>query len=177
MRNKDVGYYEALPYRIELTFDPGDQVWFARYPELPGCKAHGRTQEEALTAGNEIKSTWIETALEKGESIPEPLPDPTFSGRFVARLPRALHERAAHVAETNGVSLNTYVVEAIAEAVERSGQENLIARVVDSLQKALPQAGAFAWHNPDTARRLQEGGTSEELEEESEPILIRGEEE
>ena len=45
MHKKDLTYYEALPYRVDLYFDQDDCVWIARYPELPGCIAHGNTKE------------------------------------------------------------------------------------------------------------------------------------
>ena len=41
-------------------------------PELPGCVAHGDTQESALKAVDEAVELWIETAREFGDPIPEP---------------------------------------------------------------------------------------------------------
>ena len=41
-------------------------------PELPGCMADGKTPEEAVKQAQVVIDLWIETALEDGESIPEP---------------------------------------------------------------------------------------------------------
>ena len=39
---------------------------------LPGCAAHGVSQEEALSNAQEAIGLWIETAQEFGEPVPEP---------------------------------------------------------------------------------------------------------
>ena len=44
----------------------------AEVPELPGCAAHGTTQEAALANAQEAIALWIETAKEFGDPIPEP---------------------------------------------------------------------------------------------------------
>ncbi|MGD0693435.1 MAG: type II toxin-antitoxin system HicB family antitoxin [Terriglobia bacterium] len=47
--------------------------WFgAEGPELPGCTAHGETQEAAHAPANEAVQLWFDTAREFGDSIPEP---------------------------------------------------------------------------------------------------------
>ncbi|MCA1598361.1 MAG: type II toxin-antitoxin system HicB family antitoxin [Chloroflexi bacterium] len=62
--------YMALPYRIELV--PGDGGWFVAIPDLPGCMSQGRTPDEALQMIREAQELWLEGALAKGVSIPEP---------------------------------------------------------------------------------------------------------
>ena len=44
----------------------------AEVPELPGCAAHGPTQEAALASAQEAILLWIGTAKEFGDPIPEP---------------------------------------------------------------------------------------------------------
>jgi predicted RNase H-like HicB family nuclease len=133
MHKKDLNYYEALPYRVDLYFDQEDQVWVARYPELPGCLAHGNTKEEALINGDEMKLLWLETAIKNGDMIPEPQPEPSYSGKFVLRLPKTLHEHAAQAAEQEGVSLNQYLVSTIAMKL---GAEGLFNRLLEKLRWA-----------------------------------------
>ena len=41
-------------------------------PELPGCMAHGDTQEAALRHVNQAMELWIDTAKEFGDPIPKP---------------------------------------------------------------------------------------------------------
>jgi predicted RNase H-like HicB family nuclease len=43
-----------------------------KFPELPGCAAHGNSPDKALKNCNEAIRLWIETAKEFGRTIPEP---------------------------------------------------------------------------------------------------------
>jgi predicted RNase H-like HicB family nuclease len=59
-------------YEIILYWSDEDQVFVAEVPELPGCMAHGNTQEVALTNVKEAIQLWIDTANEFGDTVPEP---------------------------------------------------------------------------------------------------------
>lgn len=59
-------------YSIFIKYDPIDKIFVASVPELPGCMAHGDTKEQALKEIEVAKELWIETALEDGQTIPEP---------------------------------------------------------------------------------------------------------
>jgi predicted RNase H-like HicB family nuclease len=41
-------------------------------PELPGCAAHGATQQDALLNAQDAIRLWIDTAKEFGDPVPEP---------------------------------------------------------------------------------------------------------
>ncbi|MGH2412256.1 MAG: type II toxin-antitoxin system HicB family antitoxin [Microcystaceae cyanobacterium] len=59
-------------YEIIIYWSEVDQVFIAEVPELPGCMAHGNTQEIALAHIKEAMQLWIDTAQEFGDPIPEP---------------------------------------------------------------------------------------------------------
>lgn len=59
-------------YEIILYWSNEDGVFIAEVPELPGCMAHGGTQEEALQNINDAMGLWIDTAKEFGDPVPEP---------------------------------------------------------------------------------------------------------
>ena len=59
-------------YEVIIYWSEEDQVCVAEVPELPGCMAHGVTQEEALRNVKEAIQLWIDTAKESGDPIPEP---------------------------------------------------------------------------------------------------------
>ena len=59
-------------YEIIRYWSNADDACRAEVPELPGCMAHGRTQETALREVNEAMRLWIETAREGGDPVPEP---------------------------------------------------------------------------------------------------------
>ena len=59
-------------YEIILYWSSADDAFVAEVPELPGCMAHGDTQEAALNNVNQAIGLWVETAQEFGDPIPEP---------------------------------------------------------------------------------------------------------
>ena len=59
-------------YEIILFWSKEDNAFVADVPELPGCMAHGDTQEEALRNVQAAMSGWVEVAQELGRSVPEP---------------------------------------------------------------------------------------------------------
>ena len=58
-------------YEIILYWSDEDHVFVAEVPELPGCMAHGDTQELALTNAQQAIQLWIDTAREFGDPVPE----------------------------------------------------------------------------------------------------------
>ena len=59
-------------YPIIMYWSDEDDCYITSVPDLPGCMADGKTPEEAMKNTQVIIKEWIETALEDGETIPEP---------------------------------------------------------------------------------------------------------
>jgi predicted RNase H-like HicB family nuclease len=59
-------------YEIIMYWSNDDHVFIADVPELPGCMAHGTTQEKALKNIQQAINLWIDTAKETGEEVPQP---------------------------------------------------------------------------------------------------------
>ena len=59
-------------YEIILYWSDEDRVFVAEVPELPGCMAHGKTQETALRNAKQAIRLWIDTAKEFGDPVPVP---------------------------------------------------------------------------------------------------------
>jgi antitoxin HicB len=108
--------YLAKPYAGELIRNE-DGTWYARVVELKGCMTEGDTEEEALEALDDAIKGWLEVSIEDKEPIPEPLESRSFSGEFVVRVPRTMHRDLAKRAEIEGVSLNQFVLSALAKEV------------------------------------------------------------
>lgn len=62
-------------YEVIIYWSNEGQIFVAEVPELPGCMAHGDTQELALAHVNEAIQLWIDTAKEFGHPVPEPKGD------------------------------------------------------------------------------------------------------
>ena len=69
---KNLEYYMALPYRLEIIPDSIEGGYGARYPELPGCITCANTMEKVITNAQDAKREWLVAALEDGMPIPEP---------------------------------------------------------------------------------------------------------
>ena len=104
--------YLKLPYHIVIQYitDESDSYYYATVREFDGCMSHGETYEEAFKNIQEAMTGWIEAKLENGFSVPEPIEESQYSGKFVLRIPKTLHARLALEAEKEGVSLNQYAL-------------------------------------------------------------------
>ena len=118
---KQIEYYATLPYQIVIqTLDDGHGVYYvARVIELPDLSMTGATPEEALAKLESVKREWIETNMELGNKMPEPLQSYKYSGNIVLRIPSSLHETLTKIAQLEGVSLNQYMVAALSRTVGR----------------------------------------------------------
>ena len=116
MAKKGMEYYMNLPYTITLRRGAGDgeEYWVARVLELPHCMTHGTTPEEALRDIEDAKREWLKSNLEAGLPIPEPT---RFTGQYHLRMPPSLHEALARKSESEDVSLNQFMITALARAV------------------------------------------------------------
>src|SRR5579872_6897475 len=85
-------------------------------PDLPGCMADGETVEEALSEVESAMKSWIETAKNFGDSIPEPGISTKYSGQWRLRIPKSLHAALTLRAKLEGVSLNMLAATFLAEA-------------------------------------------------------------
>ena len=59
-------------YEIIIYWNAENGIFVAEIPELPGCMAHGDTQEEALANAKTAAQLWIDTAAEFGDPVPAP---------------------------------------------------------------------------------------------------------
>jgi predicted RNase H-like HicB family nuclease len=59
-------------YEVIIYWSDDDQAFVAEAAELPGCSAHGPTQEAALASAQEAIRLWIDTANEFGDPVPKP---------------------------------------------------------------------------------------------------------
>ena len=59
-------------YSMVIQWSERDNAYIVTVPELPGCKTHGSTYEEAVRNGQEAIETWIDGNRAFGLPIPEP---------------------------------------------------------------------------------------------------------
>ena len=109
--------YMKLPYNyiVKPVQDESGSYYHASILEFSGCQSTGDTFQDAYSGLQEAMEGWIETKLENGFPIPEPIEDEKYSGKFVLRLPKSLHKHLAIEAEKEGVSLNQYALYKLAQ--------------------------------------------------------------
>ncbi len=115
-RSVDPADYLKKPYsRVVVPEEDGS--FRAEMQEFPGCIVLANTVAKAYAKLEDTAWSWLEAALEKGQSIPEPMESIGFSGKLVLRLPKSLHKKAARAAEHDGISLNQFIVSSLAEHI------------------------------------------------------------
>ena len=139
---KGIEYYMKLPYSILLheVEDEGEKYWIADVTELPGCKSHGSTVEEAVKSVEEAKKDWILDSLKEGEEVPTPVERDRYSGRMLVRMSRSLHRSLALIADTEKLSLNQLIVTMRAK---EAGRLNVLNRVEDKAHNLLDKIDKF----------------------------------
>jgi predicted RNase H-like HicB family nuclease len=55
-----------------IEWDQDDRIFVVTVPELPGCRTHGRTYEEAVRQAQDAIESWIDAAEAEGAPIPAP---------------------------------------------------------------------------------------------------------
>ncbi len=66
----DQNQYEH--YSMVVEWESEGEVYVVTVPELPGCRTHGETRQEAVLHGSEVIELWIDTMRDLGRPIPAP---------------------------------------------------------------------------------------------------------
>ena len=124
--SKDLKYYLELNYPYQITkIDETDGGGFLiEVPMLKGCMSDGETVEEAYNNLEEAKKEWLSYMLENNLPIPEPAAKTNYSGKFVVRIPKTLHQIISEQSKREGLSLNQYVANILAYA---AGERHALA--------------------------------------------------
>jgi antitoxin HicB len=110
----------TLPYSVivrPLTAEEGGG-YLAEFPDVAGCYGDGETPEEAIREAELALESWLKTAQEFKDHVPEPKEN--YSGQWRLRVPKSLHADLAHRAKYEKVSLNTLVTTILAEYIGHS---------------------------------------------------------
>ena len=104
----EVKDYMKLPYTrlVQDMNDESGHYFYGRILELDGCQTTADTLEELYNDLNDIMESYLEIKIENHLPIPIPETTDKYSGKFLVRLPKSLHQRLAIEANKEGVSLN-----------------------------------------------------------------------
>ena len=70
---RNLAMAETIKYSFEVRplSDEDGKGYLVTFPDLPGCMSDGETIEEAIANAMDAEHSWIETAREFGDVIPE----------------------------------------------------------------------------------------------------------
>jgi antitoxin HicB len=144
--------YLEEPYARMLIPDEHG-MFAAQILEFPGCYAQGASADEAFQNLERAAKAWIQASLDQGHEIPPPSMNPGYGGKVALRLSRSLHRQAVRMAELDRVSLNQFLVTAIAARV---GAEDFYNRLVQRLeQRVVTMVSDFTAHVVSTLQSVQ----------------------
>jgi predicted RNase H-like HicB family nuclease len=63
---------DSKRYSMNIQWSNEDQAYIVTVPELPGCRTHGDTYEEAVQQGQDAIESWIMAALANNDPVPAP---------------------------------------------------------------------------------------------------------
>lgn len=76
----------SLRYSMLIRWSNDDQLYIVEVPELPGCKTHGKTYEEAVMQAQDAIDAWIYGHRAAGYPIPKPAVYHASDSRFSSQL-------------------------------------------------------------------------------------------
>src|SRR5215212_11847264 len=120
------------PFYVEWSEE--DQEYIATCSAFPGLSAFGKTEELAVREAKIALAGFIETYKTNNMTLPQPSVYEGASGKFQLRLPKSLHGLAVRMAHLEGVSLNSYIADAVRSRV---AGEQVGNRVVGEIRKLL----------------------------------------
>ena len=90
----EVRDYMKLPYTrlVQEMNDESGHYFYGRILELDGCQTTADTLSELYENLTEIMKSYLEIKLENNLPIPIPTNVEKYSGKFVVRLPKTLHQ-------------------------------------------------------------------------------------
>lgn len=110
-RNRNLDTYQFTVRPLSKEEGGG---YLVEYPDIPGCMSDGETVEEAIANGREALRDCVAVLKETGRTVPKPGIE---AAQWRQRLPRTLYTKLTKQAESEGVSINSFVTAIIAEAI------------------------------------------------------------
>lgn len=96
-------------YSYRVTWSAEDQAHVGLCVEFASLSWLAPTPEKALAGIRKVVAEVVADMQTAGETVPVPLAEKQFSGRFVVRVPGSVHRALTIEAAEQGVSLNRLV--------------------------------------------------------------------
>jgi antitoxin HicB len=149
-------------YSMQLIWSDEKGGYMATVPELPEISVLRETAEAAVAAVYEAVSAYLAEKETSRSLVSAPRCLEAYSGQFRLRVPRVLHSALVQEAESEGISLNTYILYLLSRRHEQNRPAARTEAVVESrlmetiqymnewVSNVTVAGGAypgFSWHN------------------------------
>lgn len=102
-------------HAVAIKWSDEDNGFVANIPGIIGLSALGTTREEALSELRIATEAYFEALKTAGKPMPLPEKVNPYSGQLRLRMPKSLHAALSNEAESENISLNTYIVSLLSE--------------------------------------------------------------
>src|SRR5664280_2367038 len=103
-------------YTYRVTWSSEDDEFVAACVEFPSLSWLAPSQVEALSGLDDLIAETVADMQEQGETVPQPLSERRYSGKFNLRVGESLHRRLAIEAAEEQVSINQLVIRKLTAA-------------------------------------------------------------
>ncbi|MEH2361417.1 type II toxin-antitoxin system HicB family antitoxin [Nostoc sp.] len=96
-------------YTYKVTWSREDEEFVGLCAEFPSLSFLDKNRNAALEGITDLVKDVVADMGANNETIPEPISEKNYSGKFVVRIPPEHHRRLAIEAAEQKISLNRYV--------------------------------------------------------------------
>jgi predicted RNase H-like HicB family nuclease len=97
-------------YPVLIKWSDEDIGYIATIPGIQGLSAFGESPDKALSELKVAAQAFFLSLEKAGKPMPTVEKVVPFSGQLRLRMPKSLHAELSQAAESEGVSLNTYLI-------------------------------------------------------------------
>lgn len=119
--------------------DCGQTYFMAFFPAIEGCVGGGDTCEEAIKDAYENLDIYLEYLKDNGYSLPEEYQEDEYSGKLTLRISKSMHKQVAEFAEKEGVSINNYINNCIANHLGKDEYKYKLYELCQNIQQTTEQ--------------------------------------
>ncbi len=106
---------KEYPYIVKpVSLEEYGVNYVVEFIDFPGITGGGNTQEEAFQVADEALEMYFEVLKSEGRTIPSVTNFKT-SGRITLRIPKTMHLKVIEMSEKEGVSINTFIIDALSQ--------------------------------------------------------------
>jgi predicted HicB family RNase H-like nuclease len=109
------GVTQVNHYTFRVSWSPEDGEYVGTALEFPSLSWLAEDENEAFNGIRQLVAGVVEDLLEHGEPAPEAIADRDFNGKVLLRVTPARHRAIALRAAEQGVSMNRYLNDVLAD--------------------------------------------------------------